>query len=425
MPIPLHCSCGARLQVPDEKAGQRIFCPGCKLSLDVPHADEPPELHDVEILEDTEEEAAAETYDIHAADLELEARLGAPTNSTFAGAVGFLRLRRPARCLAYSSSRKFGLAGIGRDILLLDMRDNEKKGRCEEHDVPVTAVAFAPDAATVLSGDERGTLVWWDLKSRLGRKRWRGHRDDVEAAAVAPNGRFAVTGGLDGAVRLWGLETAGEIELFRNRFDEAVTDVAYAPDGRLIAAGTEAGRVAIWSVKTGERIARFKATRPVESVAFAEGGDAVAAVGFDTRLGSGVAVWQWDILSGEPMRVFDSPRSNAVAATALALTPDGKRVLVGRQAIDGFHSGHTLVNVQGDIVASVVASVAAEAIHRGLDRAGQDPALQVYEVATGSIAQRFEDVGDSVASLAVSPDGSRAMVSLENGHLMVYSIPPG
>lgn len=35
MPIPLLCPCGKRLQVGDDKAGDRVRCPGCKRILDV------------------------------------------------------------------------------------------------------------------------------------------------------------------------------------------------------------------------------------------------------------------------------------------------------------------------------------------------------------------------------------------------------
>ena len=36
MPVPIHCSCSAKIRVPDHLAGSRIQCPKCRTVLDVP-----------------------------------------------------------------------------------------------------------------------------------------------------------------------------------------------------------------------------------------------------------------------------------------------------------------------------------------------------------------------------------------------------
>ncbi|MBM3997629.1 MAG: hypothetical protein FJ303_26295 [Planctomycetes bacterium] len=52
MAIPFECDCGRKLNVKDELAGKKIFCPECKETLRVPDAEEEVPEMDTEVYDD-------------------------------------------------------------------------------------------------------------------------------------------------------------------------------------------------------------------------------------------------------------------------------------------------------------------------------------------------------------------------------------
>ena len=77
-----------------------------------------------------------------------------------------------------------------------------------------------------------------------------GHDGSVSAVAVSADGRRAVSGGCDGTVRVWDLDT-GEPPHALTGHDGLVRAVAVSADGRRAVSGGDDGTVRVWDLDTG------------------------------------------------------------------------------------------------------------------------------------------------------------------------------
>ena len=74
-----------------------------------------------------------------------------------------------------------------------------------------------------------------------------GHKGQVNAIAVFPDGRRLFSASHDGAIRIWDLATGREVAALDWKIGP-VTALAFAPDGLTCAAAGARGQVVLWDV---------------------------------------------------------------------------------------------------------------------------------------------------------------------------------
>jgi WD40 repeat protein len=84
------------------------------------------------------------------------------------------------------------------------------------------AVAWGPSGERLVSGGDDGTLRWWDMQSGecvrepcLGDRYREAHQGTVQALKVSPDGSRLASCGDDGAIRLWDLESGEPLQTLR------------------------------------------------------------------------------------------------------------------------------------------------------------------------------------------------------------------
>src|SRR5204862_6141215 len=116
------------------------------------------------------------------------------------------------------------------------------------------------------SGD--GTVKLWDAK-RLDKK----HLDETNDArrtirtrvagpslnvAFSPDGRWLATGGEENTVKIWDVQTGGELRTLRGHTGDVYT-VAFSPeDGRWVASAGEDSAVKVWDSHTGKLVRNIR-----------------------------------------------------------------------------------------------------------------------------------------------------------------------
>jgi hypothetical protein len=210
--------------------------------------------------------------------------------------------------------------GESRKVTLWDVATGKPHGTIRltttgRHDFHVTALAFAPDGQTVITGVRDGYLRVGDIKAGKEVRRWAplgvSPFSHVDYLALAPsNAVLAAAGAWENVIHLWDVEKGKHLREIRwekppgptreERFKgidrpsrEGLSALALSPDGKTLAATCADGKVRLWEVATGglRRHAPIKAS----VLAFAPVGSllATATPAWAVSPRGAIRLWDW------------------------------------------------------------------------------------------------------------------------------------
>src|SRR5262249_1648918 len=209
-----------------------------------------------------------------------------------------------------------------------------------------------------------------------------GHHGAVTSVALSGDGRLALSGGVDAALKLWDAST-GECLATSWGLTDLITSVSLSADGRFALMGCADGTVQLWEAATERRLRVFAGhTDPVHSVCLSADGRYALSGGAQflirnktERLFTAGQLRMWDTTTGRPLPLFDGRRG---AVTAVALSFDG------RFAVSG----------------------GGEWVSRPEDgRFSQSGQVHLWELSTGRCLRTFVGHADAVTSVCLSFDG--------------------
>ncbi|MDT9246432.1 WD40 repeat domain-containing protein, partial [Limnospira sp. PMC 1249.20] len=152
------------------------------------------------------------------------------------------------------------------------------------HSSWVNAVAIAPDGKRAVSASDDNTLKLWDLETGTELATLTGHSDDVNAVVIAPDGKRAVSASDDKTLKLWDLETGTELATLRGHSDW-VRAVAIAPDGKRAVSASEDETLKLWDLETGTELATLTGhSGSVKAVAITPDGKRAVSASDDNTL---------------------------------------------------------------------------------------------------------------------------------------------
>lgn len=304
-----------------------------------------------------------------------------------------------------------------------------------EHPRGVTSVAFSPKGDRVLTGALDGQARLWDVESGQMLRTCEGHASAVLAVAYSVDGRQILTGSYDHSARLWDAESAQLLQAMQGH-SEPVVSVAFSRDGTKVLTGSVDRTARCWDVQTGRTLQVYRAPRRVFAAVFSLDGQQVitgnegAPLKLDGEQSNTVRVW--DAGTGVQWRGF---RPYGSSAASVALSGDGKRVLVGaegggfstddgRAQLWDISTGGQLRIFEGQGVCSVE-SLAVTDDGRWHLFGGDDGTAWLWDAATGRETQRFRHKGGRVQAVALSQDARTALTGGSDGTARLWDATSG
>lgn len=195
------------------------------------------------------------------------------------------------------------------------------------HGGPIRDISITPDGQHALSaGSLDYTMIYWGLSGKKSRiiHKFDDHNGPVSAVAFMPHSRRAISASDDGAISLWDLKTGKLIKRFKQHTGK-ISKVAISADGRLAASASWDRTIRLWDLEKRSFIRTFKGHKgPVNSVAFSTDGKTLYSASYDGT------IQQWEVKTGTPGGIL---YKHGLGINVLALVPGGKQLVFG--ALDG------------------------------------------------------------------------------------------
>ncbi|XYH94665.1 effector-associated domain EAD1-containing protein [Sorangium sp. So ce1128] len=249
------------------------------------------------------------------------------------------------------------------DLVVLDLVTSRRVLCVKAHADAVSTCAATPDGRRIVSASSDRSLKLWELGVPTIRTLEEGHAAPVIACGFTPDGAAAVSASADRTIKVWNRATGACSATLEGDGDMVAACCAVSADRLHVAAGASDGRLVVWRVATGELVSFRKVhtdrvsgcaftlrgqilsashdgtlrlwdpSRSADGAVIGRHGDAVegfaatpdGSFALSVSRGSGAKLWSIAKRRCEPLPV-------GAGFLCGALTPDGRRVVLGRES---------------------------------------------------------------------------------------------
>src|ERR1039458_4834768 len=313
-------------------------------------------------------------------------------------------------------------ASEDKTLKVWDLASGRELRTLKGHSDRVHGVAVTPDGQRAVSASEDKTLKVWDLESgralrTLEAGKWpeKGHFNSVNGVAVTPDGQRAVSASSDKTLKMWDL-AGGRALRMPEGHSSAVRGVAVTPDGRRAVSASWDHTLKVWDLATGRALCTLEGhSDSVNGVAVTPDGQRAVSASWDRTLKV------WDLATGRALCTLEG---HSDSVNGVAVTPDGQRAVSASWdrtlKVWDLASGRALRTLEGHSSAGVAVTPDGQ-----LAVSAEDHTLKVWDLASGRELRTLKGHSYLVRSVAVTPDGQRAVSSSSDGTLKVWDLASG
>jgi WD40 repeat protein len=289
--------------------------------------------------------------------------------------------------------------------------------------VPITALAFSPDGATIAASGYHEITFWKTADGTL-QSRLEGLAERIYDIAFSPDGKWMATAsgdpGVFGVAKLWRPEPGG-CKPVRDLVEtqDVVFSVAFSPDNKKIATAGADRTIRVFEVETGKLLTQIEDHADwIFGVAWSPNGKRLASASRDKT------AKVFDIEKKESLVTFPA---HAQPVYTVSFTPDGKGIATG-----GEDNRIRVWNPDGDGKAireiagfgGTVFKLRYTPDGKNLLACSGDKAIGVYS-PTGSQVRKLQGHNDWVYSLAISRDGKTVASGSWDGEVRLWNLADG
>jgi WD40 repeat protein len=329
-------------------------------------------------------------------------------------------------------------------VRLWDPTSGKELRQDEGHRDQVTAVALTPDGKTAVTGCRDGSIRLWDIGTSKEIRVDVSHKNAISALAVSQDGRLLASADQSAVVRLVELPT-GKVLLrvhWKAAYRIGIGSLAFSSDGKTLLVGSTTNAARVVDVASGKTLQTVKGYRSLyHPVAFDPQGALVASCGvIDREPDPVIAVAIQDLRTGQEIWRIETERDDrpdlCESFDTLVFSPDSKILAAGRQ-VDSRHFtfGYELRAWEIATHKEVLRVKLPRSIHQLAFSPdgrvllgsfsgwpGGDPALQLWDVGTGVSLGRVPGHISEVESLQYSRDGKFVITGSEDSTALIWDV---
>lgn len=212
------------------------------------------------------------------------------------------------------------------------------------HKLEVTAVAITPDGQKMVTGSNDHEVKVWEFQDDgwvcIVTFSWSdgledAHGDRISSVAITPDGQTIVSGSYDNTAKIWELQNNEWVYAATLENESVVLSVAITPDRKKIVMGLRECEAKVWEFDGNQWMSMFMLDgedghkEGIISVATTADGQTIVTASWDNT----AKVWMFQGDQWICVRTFNMQDGQWIGS--ITITPDGQTALIGLASLDG------------------------------------------------------------------------------------------